>query len=164
MRTLAFLALSFAGTAAWALESGVPLPAVSAPSLDNPAREVALASARGNVVYVDFWASWCGPCRQSMPLLDALQHRFGARGFRVIGVNKDVSLPDALRFLRSVPVGFTLVQDPGDALARAFDVKAMPSGYLADRRGIVRYVHRGFNGASEAALEREIARLLDEKP
>jgi peroxiredoxin len=99
-----------------------------------------------------------------MPLLDAFQKRFGARGLRVIGVNKDVSTADAQRFLRSVPVGFTLVQDSGDALARAFDVKAMPSGYLADRRGVVRYVHRGFNPQSEAALEREIAALVEEKP
>jgi peroxiredoxin len=99
-----------------------------------------------------------------MPLLETFQHRFGARGFRVIGVNKDVSLADAQRFLHSVPVSFTLVQDSGDKLARAFDVKAMPSGYLADRHGVVRYVHRGFTAESEAALEHEIAALLDEKP
>lgn len=162
MRALAFTLL-VATAPAWALDAGAPLPALAAPSLDNPQREVVLASTRGNVVYVDFWASWCGPCRQSMPLLDAFQKRFGAQGFRVIGVNKDVSAADAQRFLRSVPVGFTLVQDAGDALARAFDVKAMPSGYLADRRGVVRYVHRGFNAQSEAALEREIAALLEEK-
>ena len=163
MRIFAVAALCTAGSA-WALDTGAPLPALAAPSLDNPQREVTLASTRGNVVYVDFWASWCGPCRQSMPLLDGFQKRFGARGFRVIGVNKDVSTADAQRFLRSVPVGFTLVQDSGDAFARAFDVKAMPSGYLADRHGVVRYVHRGFNGESEASLEREIAALLDEKP
>lgn len=163
MRFFACAAL-FAAGGAWALDTGAPLPALAAPSLDNPQREVALAATRGNVVYVDFWASWCGPCRQSMPLLDEFQKRFGARGFRVIGVNKDVSRADAQRFLRSVPVGFTLLQDTGDALARAFDVKAMPSGYLADRHGVVRYVHRGFNGESEAALEREITALLEEKP
>jgi len=163
MRAIAVMAL-FAAGGAWALDAGAPLPALAAPSLDNPARQVSLASMRGDVVYVDFWASWCGPCRQSMPLLDGFQKRFGARGLRVIGVNKDVSAADAQRFLRSVPVGFTLVQDAGDALARAFDVKAMPSGYLADRHGVVRYVHRGFNAQSEAALEREITALLEEKP
>ena len=163
MRAFAFVAL-FAAGSAWALDAGAPLPALAAPSLDNPGRPVSLASTRGNVVYVDFWASWCGPCRQSMPLLEAFRKRFGTRGFRVIGVNKDVSAADAQRFLRSVPVGFTLVQDSGDTLARAFDVKAMPSGYLADRHGVVRYVHRGFNGESEAALEREITALLEEKP
>jgi thiol-disulfide isomerase/thioredoxin len=161
MRALAFL-LVFASGAAWALETGAPLPSVSAPALDDPAHKVSFADAKGSVVYVDFWASWCAPCRQSMPVLQSMQQRYGARGFRVIGVNKDVSAADAHRFLRTVPVGFTLVQDPGDALAHAFDVKAMPSGYLADRHGVIRFVHRGFTADSEAALEREILSLLDE--
>jgi thiol-disulfide isomerase/thioredoxin len=163
MRALLCAAL-LASTGAWAVESGAPLPALAAPALLDPARQVSLAALRGDVVYVDFWASWCAPCRQSMPLLQAFQHRFGARGFRVVGINKDVSVADAQRFLRSVPVDFTLVHDAGDALAKAFDVKAMPSGYLADRHGVVRYVHRGFNAGSEAALEREIAQLVEEKP
>jgi thiol-disulfide isomerase/thioredoxin len=162
MRAFIF-ALLAASAPAWALESGAPLPALAAPALGEPAREVALG-AKGSVVYVDFWASWCGPCRLSMPLLDSMQKRYGARGLRVVGVNKDVSLTDAQRFLRGTPVNFALVQDSGDRIAKAFDVKAMPSGYLADRRGVVRYVHRGFNSDSEAALEREIAGLLDEAP
>jgi thiol-disulfide isomerase/thioredoxin len=163
MRALA-VAVLFASSSAWALESGAPLPPLRAPLLGDPAREVSLAAERGHVVYVDFWASWCAPCRQSMPVLEGLQRRYAARGFRVIGVNKDVSVGDAQRFLRSVPVGFSLVQDTHDAFAHAFDVKAMPSGYLADRHGVVRFVHRGFNAASEAALEHEVALLLDEAP
>ncbi|HZZ91111.1 MAG TPA: TlpA disulfide reductase family protein [Usitatibacter sp.] len=161
MRALAFL-LVFASGGAWALESGAPLPPLSAPALGDPAHKVAFGDTKGSVVYVDFWASWCAPCRQSMPLLQSLQQRYGARGLRVIGVNKDVSVADAHRFLRTVPVDFTLVQDAGDALAHAFDVKAMPSGYLADRHGVVRFVHRGFTAESGAALEREILSLLDE--
>jgi thiol-disulfide isomerase/thioredoxin len=157
------LALLLASPAASALEAGAPLPPLAAPALGEPAREVALG-AKGSVVYVDFWASWCTPCRQSMPVLDALQRRYGARGFRVVGVNKDVSVDDARRFLGKVPVSFTLVQDAQDRIARAFDVKAMPSGYLVDRHGVVRFVHRGFNEGSEAALEHEIATLLAEAP
>lgn len=163
MRAL-LLAGLLASASAWAIEAGAPLPALAAPSLEDSARTVSLAATRGDVVYVDFWASWCGPCRQSMPLLESMQQKYGKRGFRVIGVNKDVSIVDARRFLRQVPVGFTLVHDGGDKLAQAFDVKAMPSGYLVDRRGVVRYVHRGFTSASEGALEREIAGLLEEKP
>jgi cytochrome c biogenesis protein CcmG/thiol:disulfide interchange protein DsbE len=163
MRALILLALLSSG-GAWGLEAGAPLPALAAPSLEDPARVVSLAATKGEVVYVDFWASWCGPCRQSMPLLESMQEKHGKRGFRVIGVNKDVSVADARRFLRQVPVSFTLVHDGGDKLAQAFDVKAMPSGYLVDRRGVVRYVHRGFTSASEAALEREVSSLLDEAP
>jgi len=149
---------------AWALEAGAPMPPLAAPALDDAAQPVSLAATRGDVVYVDFWASWCGPCKISMPVLEAMQQKYGKRGFRVIGVNKDVSVADARRFLRQVPVGFTLVHDGGDKLARAFDVKAMPSGYLVDRRGVVRYVHRGFTSESEAALQREVSSLLEEAP
>jgi cytochrome c biogenesis protein CcmG/thiol:disulfide interchange protein DsbE len=163
MRALILAAL-LASSAAWGLEVGAPLPALAAPALEDPARSVSFAATRGDVVYVDFWASWCGPCRQSMPLLESMQQKYGKRGFRVIGVNKDVSVADAQRFLRQVPVGFTLVHDGGDKLAQAFDVKAMPSGYLVDRRGVVRFVHRGFTSASEAALEREVTTLLNEAP
>jgi len=158
------LAGLLASGAAWGLEAGAPLPALSAPALEDPSRAVSFAATRGDVVYVDFWASWCGPCRQSMPLLESMQQKYAKRGFRVIGVNKDVSVADARRFLRQVPVGFTLVHDGGDKLAQAFDVKAMPSGYLVDRRGVVRFVHRGFTSASEAALEQEVTTLLNEAP
>ena len=160
MRGLA-AALVLAAWPALALEPGAALPAVTAARLAD-AQPLALQSFRGQVLYVDFWASWCVPCRLSMPALDALHRKHAARGFAVVGVNKDTTLADAQRFLARVPVGFTLVQDRGDALARAFDVKAMPSGYLVDRRGVVRRVHRGFTAETAAALEREIEDLLKE--
>jgi len=80
----------------------------------------------------------------------------------VVGVNKDATVDDARRFLAKVPVTFPLAQDPADAAARGFDVKAMPSGYLVDRKGVVRHVHRGFTGETGAELEREIDTLLKE--
>ena len=160
-----FLALAvFAIPQAAALEPGARAPAVeAAPLRPGPAR-VSLERLRGQVVYVDFWASWCVPCRNSMPALDALAQRHGARGFTVVGVNKDASVADAERFLRRVPVAFTLVSDADDAVARAFGVRAMPSGYLLDRQGVVRRVHRGFTDDTAATLEREIAELLGERP
>jgi peroxiredoxin len=155
------LALAFS-PCALALEAGAAAPALAIPRLDNPVQAITLASLRGNVVYVDFWASWCVPCRVSMPALDGLYKRNQARGFAVVGVSKDVSAAEAKRFLAKVAVTFPLAIDTGDAAARAFDVKAMPSGYLIDRKGVVRHVHRGFNDDSEAALEREIEILLKE--
>jgi thiol-disulfide isomerase/thioredoxin len=146
---------------AWALDPGQPIPALTGDGI-NPRGEVSLASYRGKVLYVDFWASWCVPCRQSMPVLDALYRKHEGEGFAVVGINKDVTAAAALRFLDKVPVTFALVQDPGDRFARGFEVAAMPSGYLADRRGIVRYVHRGFNDTSEATLTREVEALLKE--
>ena len=155
------LALVLSAPAA-ALEEGARVPLLSAPSLDPPGQAVALQSFKGRVVYVDFWASWCVPCRLSMPALDALYRKHGPRGFAVVGFNKDVSPADAKRFLARVPVSFALAQDGDDAAARAFEVKAMPSGYLIDRRGVIRRVHRGFTAETAASLEREIEALLGE--
>lgn len=162
MRAALALAALLAFARAHALEPGAAVPAVSVPPLGGSAAAIELPALRGKVVYVDFWASWCVPCRLSMPRLDALHRKHAARGFTVIGVNKDASLADAERFLKRVPVGFLLAQDANDALAKAFAVKAMPSGYLIDRRGVVRHVHRGFSGETAAALEREIEQLLAE--
>ena len=145
-----------------AVEAGAPVPDISAPRLGAPAQSLALSSLRGKVVYVDFWASWCAPCRVSFPMLDALYRENGSRGFVVVGVNKDVSVGDAQKFLKKVPVTFTLVGDAEDAAAKAFDVKTMPSGYLVDRKGVVRKVHRGFTRETGAAIRDEVEALLNE--
>jgi thiol-disulfide isomerase/thioredoxin len=155
-------AVALATSAAVAAEPGSAAPEVAMPRLDAPAQTLSLASLKGRVVYVDFWASWCVPCRLSMPALDALYRRHGARGFSVVGVNKDQSPADAERFLKRVTVTFPLASDARDAAARAFDVKAMPSGYLVDRKGVVRNVHRGFTAETAVELEREIETLLGE--
>ncbi|MGZ5112538.1 MAG: TlpA family protein disulfide reductase [Usitatibacter sp.] len=155
------IALVLCGPAA-ALEPGAKAPALSAPRLDQPNADVNLGALKGQVVYVDFWASWCVPCRLSMPALDSLYRKNVARGFAVVGINKDVSAADAQRFLQRVPVSFPLAMDAQDGAARAFDVKAMPSGYLIDRRGIIRRVHRGFTAETGASLDREIDELLKE--
>ena len=158
---LAALALALSGAAA-AVEVGAPAPDVAIERLEEPARSLAIGSLKGSVVYVDFWASWCVPCRLSMPALDDLYRRHRSRGFAVVGVNKDVARADAERFLKRVSVTFPLVHDARDAAARAFNVKAMPSGYLVDRKGVVRQVHRGFTAETAAALEREVEALLKE--
>ena len=160
-QALAILSLVVCG-AAHAVDVGAPLPAITAPRLASTGPELSLAALRGRVVYVDFWASWCVPCRLSMPALDAMYRKHAAEGFTVVGFNKDVEAADAQRFLQRVPVSFPLANDAKDAAARAFDVKAMPSGYLVDRKGVVRKVHRGFTEDTAASLEREIEELLKE--
>jgi thiol-disulfide isomerase/thioredoxin len=162
MRAIACALALALSPSAFALEAGAPLPGISVPRLEEPATTLSFASLKGSVVYVDFWASWCVPCRLSMPALDALYQQNRARGFAVVGVNKDVSAADARRFLAKVPVTFTLVSDAQDAAAKAFDVKAMPSGYLVDRKGIVRKVHRGFTAETAEVLTRDIETLLKE--
>jgi thiol-disulfide isomerase/thioredoxin len=158
-----FFLLCF-GTSALAIEVGEAAPRIEAARLDPTNAPFSAESLRGQVVYVDFWASWCVPCRISMPALDSLYRKHAARGLMVLGVNKDAERGEARRFLARVPVGFPLLADEGDRIARAFAVKAMPSGYLLDRRGVVRHIHRGFTQETAASLEREIEALLAEKP
>ena len=159
---LAAAGLLCASTLSLAIEVGEAAPAVGGPRLDQPGTTMAPAALKGQVAYVDFWASWCVPCRLSMPALDALHRKHGPAGFTVVGVNKDVTEAEAKRFLQRVPVGFALVTDEGDGLAKAFGVKAMPSGYLIDRKGVVRKVHRGFTAETAAVLDTEIQSLLGE--
>jgi len=162
MRSLVAGLALFAAGAAHALEAGGALPPLTLAALANSSQPIALAQLRGRVVYVDFWASWCVPCRISMPALDALYAKHRASGFMVVGVNQDVSVPDAERFLRKVAVSFPLARGGDEAAAKAFDVKAMPSGYLVDRKGVVRRVHRGFTADTAAELEKEVEALLKE--
>ncbi|MEO7743005.1 MAG: TlpA disulfide reductase family protein [Usitatibacter sp.] len=162
MRAAFTVAALLACLPAVALESGGVVPNVTLPRLGTVEPPPAIASLKGRVVYVDFWASWCVPCRLSMPALDALYKKHSAAGLTVIGVNKDTSPDAAQKFLERVPVGFPLARDEQDTIAKAFDVKAMPSGYLIDRKGVVRKVHRGFTAETAGALERQIEDLLKE--
>jgi thiol-disulfide isomerase/thioredoxin len=162
MRAFAALALFALSGIAAAVQPGSPMPQVAPRELGAAAAPLAFGSFRGSVVYVDFWASWCVPCRASMPALDAMYRKYRGVGLRVVGVNKDVAHADAQRFLERFAVSFPLVADGDDAVARAFDVQAMPSGYLVDLRGIVRYVHRGFTDETASALAAEIELLLKE--
>lgn len=144
---------------AQAVDAGAPAPALALARSDGAI--VSLDSLRGRVVYVDFWASWCGPCRQSFPWMNEMQRKYGDRGLTVVGVNVDKRDADAQRFLQQVPASFTIVYDPKGEAPAAFGVKAMPSSYLIDAQGRVAYVERGFRDERRAELERRIAAALD---
>jgi cytochrome c biogenesis protein CcmG/thiol:disulfide interchange protein DsbE len=103
-----------------------------------------LADYEGKVVVVDFWASWCVPCRRSFPWLDAMQEKYADQGLVVVGVNVDSNEEDARAFLDEYPVSFRIVSDPNGNLARQFDVVAMPSSYIIGRDGEVVTTHFGF--------------------
>lgn len=164
LRAAALLVLLALGALAHAAQPGSPAPSITMPRMDDSGKKLSLDSLRGKVVYVDFWASWCIPCRISVPSLERLYRENAGRGFEVVGVNKDVRADDAQRFLKRMPVSFTLVGDESDAAAKAFDVKTMPSGYLIDRKGIVRHVHGGFTRTTADTLAEEVRLLLQERP
>jgi cytochrome c biogenesis protein CcmG, thiol:disulfide interchange protein DsbE len=119
-----------------------------------------LAPYRGRVVVVDFWASWCKPCRQSIPWLNGLRDRYGPRGLVIIGVNVDAERADANRFLREVPIAFEVVYDPAGVIARKFDVQGMPSSFVFDRNGALVRTHLGFRENRRSEHEAEIEALL----
>jgi cytochrome c biogenesis protein CcmG, thiol:disulfide interchange protein DsbE len=120
-----------------------------------------LSTYRGRVVVVDFWASWCKPCRQSIPWLNSLEARYGASGLTIIGINVDAERRDADRFLREVPIDFKVVFDPAGDIARQFKVQAMPTSYLIDRSGKIVKTHLGFREAKKLEAEATIKTLLD---
>jgi cytochrome c biogenesis protein CcmG/thiol:disulfide interchange protein DsbE len=119
-----------------------------------------LEPIEGRVVWVDFWASWCVPCRRSFPWLNAMQAKHGPQGLQIIAVNLDKDRALADRFLAEVPAQFALRFDPAAALAKEFGVQAMPSSFLIDADGTVLATHSGFKTADVAAYERAIEAAL----
>ena len=127
------------------------------------AADLDLSAYRGKVVYVDFWASWCGPCKQSFPWLDGLVREYASQNFVVIGVNVDKDRDRAERFLNETPADFSIVYDPKGDLATAYKVAGMPSGILIDRDGHVRFQHAGFSEKQKGLYEEQLQTLLAEK-
>ena len=127
------------------------------------AAELDLTAYRGKVVYVDFWASWCGPCRQSFPWLDGLEREYGAQNLVVIGINVDKDRDKAERFLTDTPADFPILYDPKGEIATAYKVAGMPSGILIDRTGQVRFQHAGFSEKQKGLYEKQLQTLLAEK-
>ncbi len=152
------------GRATGADLSGQPLPDIALPVLHGSAPPVTRGSLHGKVVYVDFWASWCAPCRASFPWLNAMHNKYQARGLVVLGVNKDDDLADADRFLAKYPASFPLVRDPGDALVKRLGLIGMPTAYLVDRQGTIHSIHQGFRNGDQAGLEKTLQSLLEQQP
>ena len=123
---------------------------------------MALASLRGKVVYLDFWASWCGPCRVSFPQLEQMRQQLGPRGFEVLAVNVDEFEDDALRFLREIDVSYPVVRDGSGKSPGEWGIRGMPTGFLIDRHGRVRLVHQGYRKSDGDKLRSEVTRLLEE--
>jgi cytochrome c biogenesis protein CcmG, thiol:disulfide interchange protein DsbE len=121
-----------------------------------------LAPYRGKVVYLDFWASWCTPCRRSFPWLDNLVRQLSAQDLVVIGVNVDQSRNLAEQFLNETPAHFPIVYDPRGDLATAYKIVGMPSAVLIDRTGRVRFQHVGFSEKTKDEYEAHVHELLAE--
>ena len=121
---------------------------------------MSLKSLRGKVVYLDFWASWCGPCRQSLPLLNDLRKELRRKGFEVLAVNLDEEKSDAKAFLKQFPVSYPVLLDPKGKVPLKYDLPGMPTSYLIDRKGKIRKVHVGFKKQDMSKIRKEVMSLL----
>ncbi|MGB7219181.1 MAG: TlpA disulfide reductase family protein [Vicinamibacterales bacterium] len=159
LAAVAALAITFTSP----VRAADPKPAPNVTLQDARGATVRLADYRGKVVLVDFWASWCIPCKVSFPALDALYKEFMARGFEVLAVNLDERRRDADAFLAARPHTMPILFDPKGASPVAFDVKGMPSSFLIDRAGTIRFTHMGYSDNIGEEYRREIAQLIAER-
>jgi len=164
--------LSTAGTlAALAFSLVVPLNAYGVGVQDNApdftlkslqGSNMRLEEYRGQVVLINFWASWCGPCRQEMPLLDRLHHRYEDTGFAVLGVNVEGETAPAQKIVDKTNVTFPILIDDGQKVSEMYNLQAMPSTVVIDRDGVVRYIHLGYKPGDEAKYVEVVKKLIRE--
>ncbi|MEX2207455.1 MAG: TlpA disulfide reductase family protein [Myxococcota bacterium] len=128
----------------------------------DDSRRYALRELQGRVLWIDFWASWCGNCVEAVPFLNDLDRDFRARGLAVLGINLDEDPKEALAFLAKYPADFAQAADADGDCPRSFGVETMPASYLIDRRGVIRYVHAGFRPGEAATLRARVSELLAE--
>jgi thiol-disulfide isomerase/thioredoxin len=156
-----FSALLVASTGA-ALSAGDDPPPIDMP--DQHGEKVDLEELQGKVVLVDFWASWCGPCKQEMPVLEALHKKYADRGLVIVGVNIDTSAKKMRSFLKGAPASFRIVHDPKITIAQRYEPPIMPSSYFIGRDGKLRYVHEGFRKKDAEGIEAKVKLLLADEP
>lgn len=137
-------------------------PSLSLPDATGAA--VSLESLKGRVVLVDIWASWCPPCKAAFPAYDALFTEYRDRGLEVLAINVDETRKAADAFLRGRTYAVRVLFDPTGSAPAGFKLKAMPTSYLVDRKGVTRFAHEGFNERVLAQYRREIEQLLEEMP
>ncbi len=121
-----------------------------------------LSEFRGDVVMINFWASWCGPCRQEMPLLDAMYERYQPMGFTLLGVNVEEDSSKAAALLEEIPVKFPILFDDQNTVSQLYNLVAMPSTVFVDRDGNVRYVHLGYQAGDEDEYDKQLRTLIRE--
>jgi thiol-disulfide isomerase/thioredoxin len=150
----------------------LPLAAAAADIVGKPAPDFALRSMKGpslrlsehlgEVVVINFWATWCGPCRQEMPLLDALYGKYQLAGLTLLSVNIDESVEPAIEMAQTLKVSYPVLFDARKEVSRAYEVSAMPLTVLVDRAGVVRYVSEGYKPGYEKRYTEKLRELLNE--
>jgi thiol-disulfide isomerase/thioredoxin len=137
---------------------GAPVPEIHVESLAG--KDLGIADFRGKVVLLDVWASWCGPCKQELPMLDDMAKRLRADGVEVLAVSIDQERANLVKFLKARPRwSLTIAHDPKGAIADRLGPEKMPTSYIIDREGIIRYVNSGFEPSDAAVIERRLTEV-----
>ena len=159
------LALAAFIVVATGTSAALPAVGVVAPdfaSKSDSGRNVRLSELRGQVVLINFWASWCGPCRQEMPLLESIYRKYHKLGFTLIGVNVEPDSKAADEWLKATPVSFPILYDKESRVSKLYDVAGMPSTVIIDRSGKLRVLHQGFKPGDENGYLDSIRSLIRE--
>ena len=125
--------------------------------------EQLVSEHKGDVIYLDFWASWCGPCRKSFPWMNDIQAKYQGQGFTIISINLDANRALADKFLQEISANFAVVYDPKGKIAKHFNIQGMPSSILIGRDGLIKKSHAGFFNKKIPQYQQEIEELLTEK-
>ncbi len=133
-------------------------------NLQGQNKIIQLSSYKGKIIYLDFWASWCVPCRQSFPFMNKMQKKYADKGLEIIAINLDEDIEKARQFLKMIPAAFTIAYDPEGKASRAYKVSVVPTFYLLNRQGNIVYKHTGFRHSENEKIEIKIQQLLVEKP
>lgn len=142
------------------LQVGAPGPAFQLNS--STGKPISLADLKGQIVLVNFWASWCGPCRQEMPILEQLNTKYHNKGVALIGVNVEPDSAAANAWLKATPVSFPILYDVDSKVSKLYEVQGMPNTVILDRKGVVRYIHRGYSPGAENEYLDQIRALIRE--
>jgi thiol-disulfide isomerase/thioredoxin len=160
LRRVLFAAVAALLPLSAALAADTPPPCALTLSTGQP---VNFDQFRGQVLYVDFWASWCGPCLLSFPFMNELQSAYAGKGLQVLAVNMDEKPADAARFLDQHKATFEVANGPNGQCAKDFGVATMPTSFLVDRKGAIRLVHKGFRPGDVDELKAKLQELIAEQ-
>ena len=159
-RWVLILVIFFFAPGALAVEPEQLVPDFTLKGMDG--KNLRLEELRGQVVLINFWASWCGPCRQEMPILQKIHERYEPLGFTVLGVNVDEQQDKARRIVDRLKLDFPLLLDTAQSVSEAYEVNAMPFTVLVDRNGKISYIHRGYKPGDERQYVNRLKQLLRE--